>query len=180
MRNFGIFVAALCLLFSGIHIGKSDEQGDASERSLRLLNTSVFGRSTDDAIVLLEPKRPGAIDPETIMVDVNDGLYFAATVDYPKESGFLNARQALNARYGKWEKASFASNPTMGLWRNEVQKFVIQLTEDDDNLQIIYIKFSMVSEDQWLKGFARALRALDSEELGPESVESPETNEATQ
>jgi len=180
MRNVAICVAAFCLFLAGIQVGKSDEPGKTREKFLRLLDTSIFGRSTDDAVVLLEPKKPGAIDPKTIMVDVNDGLYFAATVDYPKEFGFSNARQALNARYSKWEKASFAKDPTMGIWRNEEQKFVIQMTEDDNNIELIYIKFSMVSEDQWLKGFNRAVCHLESEKRNTESVEAPETNQATE
>jgi hypothetical protein len=50
----------------------SPAAGDKSLQ-LRLLDTSVFGKRTTDAIVLLEPPRPGALDPETVMVDIDKG-----------------------------------------------------------------------------------------------------------
>jgi hypothetical protein len=149
-----------CLLLGGIQVGKSDEQGKPSEKSLRLLNTSVFGRSTNDAIVLLEPKQPGTIDPETVMVDINDDHYFAATVTYPKEFGFVEARRTLNSRYGKWESANFAKDATMGIWRNEDGQFSMQLTEDEATINLIYIKYSMATDELLLRGFTRAMRQM--------------------
>jgi hypothetical protein len=58
-------------------------------------------------------------------------------------------------------RKSFASDPTMGLWRNEQDKVSIQLTEDKYNIVIIYVKFSMVTDEI----AARALsRAFENEE----------------
>jgi hypothetical protein len=63
--------------------------------------------------------------------------------------------------YGKWEKDSFAKDPEMGIWRNEADKFAIQLSEDDLNVVVIYIKLSMVTEELLLRGFSRAMSAED-------------------
>jgi hypothetical protein len=120
----------------------------------------VFGRSTADSIVLLQPKSTGALNPETIMVDVREGTYYAATVTYPNEISLLEARQCLNSQYGKWEKESFANDPTMGLWRNEDDHFAIQLTENGDSLQIIYIDFSLMTPELWGRALSEAAKEI--------------------
>jgi hypothetical protein len=131
---------------------------------LRLFNTSVFGKRTTEAVVLLEPERAGTLTPETVMVDIEKGQYNAATIRYPKEMGFEAARQSLNRVYGKWEKQTFANDPTMGIWRNEDDQFSIQLTEDGFSIVAIYIKFSMLSERQRVRGLSRAIALIEDEE----------------
>lgn len=142
----------------------SAEVGSEQRNDLRLFNTSVFGKQTTDAVVLLEPERAGTLDPETVMVDIEKGQFNAATIRYPKEMSFEAARQSLNRVYGKWEKKTFANDPTMGIWRNEDDKFSIQLTEDGFSIVAIYIKFSMVSEQQLFRGLSRATTLIDDEE----------------
>jgi hypothetical protein len=120
--------------------------------------------------VLLEPPRPGALDPETVMVDIDKGQYYAATVSYPKEISFEAARQVLNSVYGKWEVESFAKDPEMGLWRNEDDKFSIQMTENAFALVVIYIKFSMLPKEKFVRGFSRAGRLIEDEEQANQKV----------
>ena len=150
----------------------SDETAADGDKpvQLRLLNTSIFGKRTTDAIVLLEPPRAGALDPETVMVDIDKGQYYAATVGYPKEITFEAARQALNSAYAKWEVETFAKDPEMGMWRNEDDKFSIQMTENAFALVVSYIKFSMVPEDKLLRGFSRAGQLIDDEEQAKQAV----------
>jgi hypothetical protein len=137
---------------------------------LRLLDTSIFGKRTTDPILLLEPPRPGSLDPETVMVDIEKGRYFAATVRYPTEITLEAGRKALNSVYGKWEKSSFADDPTMGIWRNEDDKFSIQMTHDGVNLVIIYIKFEMVSKDMLMRGLSRGLQLVNDEDQAKQAV----------
>jgi hypothetical protein len=98
------------------------------------------------------------------MVDIEKGQYNAATIRYPKEMSFEAVRQSLNRVYGKWEKQTFANDPTMGIWRNEDDQFSIQLTEDGFSIVAIYIKFSMLSERQLARGLSRALALIEDEE----------------
>ena len=121
---------------------------------LRLFDTSVFGKRTTEAVVLLKPEKAGTLDPETVLVDIQKGQYYAATIRYPKDMSFESARQSLNRVYAKWEKKSFAQDPTMGIWRNDDEKFSIQLTEDGFTIVVIYINFAMLSERETARGFS--------------------------
>jgi hypothetical protein len=171
MRIFRALIGIACLIAFPL-VAFADEPAAAGEKPvpLRLLDTSVFGKRTTDSIVLLEPPRPGALDPETVMVDIDKGQYYAATVSYPKEISFEAARQALNSVYGKWEVEYFAKDPEMGMWRNEDDKFSIQMTENAFALAVIYIKFSMLPEEKFLRGFSRAGRLVEDEEQANQKV----------
>lgn len=157
-----LFAYANLSTLSAISVEKSI--ADKSPADLRLLNTSVFGKRTTDAVVLLQPEQPGTLDPETVMVDVSKGQYYAATIRYPKDMTFEAVRQSLNRAYGKWEKETFASDPEMGMWRNEDEKFSIQLTEDAFTIVVIYIKFEMVSDREMLRGISRATKVMEDED----------------
>ncbi len=114
----------------------------AQAQGLRHFNaTGVFGKSVDDSVVLLLPANTAAIQPLTIMTDVKDGKYHAATVTFSKTVTLAQARASLNALYPGTEKSSFADDPNMGLWRVETYRFAIQVTHDDQGLRVIYISF---------------------------------------
>lgn len=144
------------------------EQKPAPENSkptnLRLFNTELFGKQSIDAVVLLQPPRPDTLDPETVMVDLNKGRYYAATVNYPRTIGFEQARRSLNNAYKKWEKKTFANDPIMGIWRNEDEKFSIQLSHDGFNITVIYISFSLITDDKLERSISRVAEALQDEE----------------
>jgi hypothetical protein len=159
MKTSWLSVLAAVLLCLPSHVAQADESGAETKVSrLRLFNTDVFGKSAEEAVVLLRPARKTQIDPETVMVDVHQGKYFAATVRYPKKISLQEARDSLNRTYKSHEKKSFANDPEMGIWRNEDEKFSIQLTADKNNIVVIYIKFSMVTDEMFLKSFTRAMR----------------------
>lgn len=151
--QFSVFVY-LCSL---VHVAYAEETAPDSERptTLRLLNTEIFGKPATESVVLLQSPTPDAVDPETVMVDLSNGKYFAATVNYPLDIGFENARRSLNATYGKWQKDSFANDPAMGIWRNEDEELSIQLSRDDFTITIIYIKYALVTEHKLNESFSR-------------------------
>lgn len=113
---------------------------------IRYFHPGIFGRSANEPVTLLLPGNTEALHPLTIMTDIKESRYFAATVCYPKTITFEEVREALNQRYKKYEKASFATNALMGLWRNEDDQYAIQLTENKDAIQVIYISFMKFSE----------------------------------
>lgn len=129
---------------------------------MRLLNTDLFGKSVDDPIVMLSNAEKGGIYPESVFLDIDDsGVYYASTVRYPLALTLEGARKQLNRTYGKWEKADFANDPTMGLWRNEDDKFAIQLTEDEDSVVVIYISYERAPQDRVEKALEKALLEMD-------------------
>jgi hypothetical protein len=172
--NMRIFYCVIVLAFGTLPTLQAFSAEDSAKShkpsDLRLFDTSVFGKRTTDAIVLLKPERVGTLNPETVMVDIEKEQYYAATVRYPKEMSFEAARQSLNRAYGKWEKQTFAKDPTMGIWRNEDDKFSIQLTEDGFTLVVIYIKFSMVSDRNLNRGFSRATKLIGEEDQAQKTV----------
>ena len=157
-------VMAVVISVSSFAFADKSESSSQKTSRLRLFNTAIFGKSTTDQIVLLKPAIPGQLAPETIMVDLDKGKYFAATVRYPKKVSFAEARRSLNTIYAKHEKKNFADDPTMGLWRNEDDKLAIQLTEDEDYLVVLYVKFSLLTEEKFIEAMGRAMRDLEKED----------------
>jgi hypothetical protein len=119
------------------------QQSDANPRLLRLFNTEVFDKAADTPQVFLESKEADLIDPTSVMVDLKDGKFFAATVRYPKDIGIDGARRSIDRKYHKWAVPLFADSKTMGLWRNEGAQFAIQMVVDDEHdcISVIYITF---------------------------------------
>lgn len=144
-----------------------------AEATLRLFNTGIFGKSATEPVVLLAAPREGAVDPETVMVDIDKGVYYAATVNYPKTVDFESARRSLNAAYGRWEKPYFAHDPNMGIWRNEDEKFSIQLTADEDNITVCYVHFTLVTDELIGRALKRAFPELEN----GETEEPPESSQ---
>jgi hypothetical protein len=171
MRKTAAWIAATYICLGIAHVANAQSH-NTTGHLLRLFNTGVFGLSMNDAAVLLEPRLPGALNPTTIMVDVDKDRYFAATVTYPKKISFAEARRCLNSRYRKWEKESFANDPTMGLWRNEDDKLAVQLNDDGDSLKIVYIKFSQVTPEMFFRALGKAAEEVDKEKERPAT--SPE------
>jgi len=116
-------------------------------KELRHFNPDIFGKSVDEPVTLLMPdESKEAILPITVLTDVDKkGIYVAATVHYPYEISFDQARESLNKLYGKYAVENFKDNPHMGLWRNEDKGYSIQMVVHfqaiEQVIQVIYISF---------------------------------------
>jgi hypothetical protein len=124
------------LLLIGLALATS-----AEARDLQLLNAEVLGKSTRSAVTLLRDKRGNEIEPIVVMVDVEKGTYIAATVLYPREASFHEARASLNRLYATYENKDILIPDSMAVWRNRDKEFSIQLTRDEEFIGIIYIAF---------------------------------------
>jgi hypothetical protein len=113
----------------------------AVNEKLRLFNPEIFGKTPSDPVTILLPGLQG-IQPKYIQVDLQDGRYSAALITYGKID-FEVARRSLNDRYKKFEKALFANDPELALWRNTEGRYAIQLSTDDEEhkVRIAYIHF---------------------------------------
>ncbi len=143
---------------------------NAEVTGLQLFNTNIFGKSTKNAVVLIQKKPPGAIVPQTVMVDIDKDCYYAATVRYRKKDVTLGqVREFLNTTLRKWESANFSDNPTMGIWRNDDEEYSIQLTEDDETIVVIYLKLSLLTDEMIAEGISKAVEKQTTEELRQQS-----------
>jgi hypothetical protein len=113
----------------------------AHAKDLQHFNPEVFGQSTKDSVKLLYAPKPGDIEPVTLMVDVKDGIFHAATVTYPKKLTVEEARQSLNKLYKTYEKISLVREGEMGVWRVENKKFAIMLTREQGGIKVLYLQF---------------------------------------
>jgi hypothetical protein len=169
VRHTVVAIASIALAASTAYCDETATE-KPKPTQLRLFNTGIFGKRTTDAVVLLEPQHPGELDPETVMVDISKGQYFAATVNYPTTISFEDARKSLNRVYKKWESESFAADPDMGIWRNDDDKFSVQLTQNGFSITVIYLKFSMLTDEKLDESFRRVGKIMEDEENAKRAV----------
>lgn len=131
-------------------------------KDLQHFNPEVFGRSTKDPIQLLYQLKPGDIEPVTVMVDVKDGAYCAATVTYPNKLTVEEARESLNKLYEKYERLSLAIEGEVGVWRVENKKFAICLTREEDSIKVLYMQF--MPKEEVFRHLLRSM-GVDTDEL---------------
>jgi hypothetical protein len=119
------------------------QRPEPNSRLLRLFNTDVFNKAPDTPQVFLETKQADLIDPISVMVDLKEGKFYAATIRYPKDVRFDGARKSIDRKYAKWTVPAFANSKTMGLWRNEDARFAVQMVVDEelDCISVIYVTF---------------------------------------
>ncbi|MHC4441837.1 MAG: alpha-L-fucosidase [Planctomycetota bacterium] len=131
--------------------------------NVRHFNPRILGTQPEDDIDPLLPLTPGQISPIEVSLDTENNKYIGATVIYPKLVGFKPMRRSLNKLYGKYEHKDFTDHPDMGLWRNEDDRYAIQLTETKDDIQVLYLLFQPL--DKVLNNIAAA--EAQSCKIGP-------------
>jgi len=97
----------------------------AQAKDIQLFNTDVLGSATSKESRLLQDITSDEIKPLTVMVDPQCSRYVAATVTYPHQVSFEQARETLNRNYKKYEKPSLYEESKMAVWRVEDRKFAI-------------------------------------------------------
>lgn len=111
-------------------------------KDIHVFNTKVLGSKTNEPIFLINKQNQDGIEPISITVDTKNGHYIAATVIYPHEAIVSEVKAILNQHYQKYELDFTRKYPAKGLWRNEDEKYSIQLTTDDEgNILVIYVRF---------------------------------------
>jgi hypothetical protein len=109
---------------------------------IRMLNVEVFGKSTNEPVVLLEERKRGHVDPVSVHLDINDDQYLHATVRYPKGTPFEIAYASIGQKYARFEymKKLDEDVGSIAIWRSVEQRIVIQLTDQkEDGLQLVLI-----------------------------------------
>jgi hypothetical protein len=134
----------------------------AQSHSLQLPSPAIFGKSTADAVKLLEEKKLGDIEPFVVWSDVRCGRYFAMSAFYGKPVNLADVRAEVNRRYGQFE--SKYSSADLGLWRVEPEKFAIQAAVgEEDSVRLTFIHFLTEKErSKWI------LRGITEKNLSKE------------
>lgn len=92
-----------------------------------------------------QPTDAAAVYPKQVLIDMDNGVVQGLTAVYDKSVSINEIQAAINKRYGKFAMARFEMPPLM-LWRIELEKFAISLSEADDGMkQLIYLKFDAKS-----------------------------------
>ena len=143
----------------------------AHAKDLQHFNPEVFGHSTKNSIKLLYDPKPGDIEPVTVMVDVKDGVYHAATIRYPKKLTVEEARQSINKLYKKYERSSLVKEGEMGVWRVENKRFTIMLAQEECTITVLYIQ--SMTKEEFSRHVERSILGVDTEELTGEEKQSP-------
>jgi len=113
-----------------------------AEADIQLFNSDVLGQSTTQVVKLLQDKKGNETEPITTMVDIKNGVYFAATITYPKEVIFQEARESLNRIYKTHENQSLFRGQVMAVWRVEDKKYAISLIKDNNRLASYIFSFN--------------------------------------
>ena len=187
MNRFLVFVA-LSLTLGCAEPKQMPTDGSSTDASgnVQLFNEAVLGSSPTNAIPMLLATSTASWSPKQIVLDYKDNACYGAMVHYERSHSFELLRRAINSRFGEHEQATFADDPTMGIWRMEDDGFTIQLSDDEDeeSFMAIYILFvdpkTMANkieelhesepelfEDFPVEDFTDALR--ESESAAPES-----------
>lgn len=109
---------------------------------MQMIDDSVLGKQMSDPIRLFLKSPKSVIMASAVTIDMEDGKIVAISVQYPETNSIANARACLNELYQVHERASFKMNDKMGLWRNEKDRFSIQLTKSDAGIQMLYVIFA--------------------------------------
>jgi len=130
-------------------------------QEIRLFNPKVFGKSVERPITQLIPSETkNAILPMSIQIDIENGKYFAATITYSKKTPFLDIQNEIKKHYPKASVKSFG-NGDLVVFRNEEEKFAIQVDNNDCNIQAIYVPF--VSTERILQSVKKVLKHLEKQ-----------------
>ncbi len=114
-----------------------------TDESVQLFNEAVLGSAPTDTIPMLLPNTTSAWAPKQVVLDYKDNACYGAMIHYERSRPFESLRRAFNLRFHAHENETFATEPTMGIWRMEDAGFAIQLSdnEDEDSFMAIYIRF---------------------------------------
>jgi hypothetical protein len=142
MKHLLVVIALVSTLGCSEPRQMTASQSEADE-SVQLFNESVLGSAPTDAIPMLLPNATANWAPKQIVLDYKDNACYGAMIHYERSYPFESLRRAINSRFAVYEQPTFASDPTMGIWRMEDAGFTIQLSdsEDDNSYMAIYIRF---------------------------------------
>lgn len=113
----------------------------AQANDIQLFNTDILGQSTSKALKVLRDKNAQEIEPSSVILNIKNGFYNAATVIYPEELRYETAITALQDQYKKYGPPKRYKKLGMTVWRIENQMYAVSLIQEKKYIKILYIQF---------------------------------------
>ena len=113
----------------------------AQANDIQLFNPDILGQSTSKELKVLRAKNAQGIEPISVIIDIKNGFYNAATVIYPEELRYETAMTALKDQYKKYGPPKRYKKIGMTVWRIEDQRYAVSLIQEKKYIKILYIQF---------------------------------------
>lgn len=118
----------------------------AQANDIQLLNADILGQSTSKELKVLRDKTAQEIEPISVMIDIKNGLYNAATVIYPEELKYETAMTALKDQYKKYGPPKRYKEIGMAVWRIENLRYAVSLIQEKKYIKILYVRFKSTED----------------------------------
>lgn len=126
-----------------VSLTSSVQAGHQSDKYVILPNPKLIGCKTSNCPEMLPDHGADSkvVYPWQVIVDFTDGGIMGLTALYDQPTTMDEVKAAIDERYGKWAFPA-GSSDRLQLWRIEPEKFVINLSVNDDGMvQVIYLIF---------------------------------------
>jgi glycerol dehydrogenase-like iron-containing ADH family enzyme len=118
----------------------------AQANDIQLFNPDVLGQSTSKELKVLRDKTAHEIEPISVIVNIKNGFYNAATVIYPEELRYETAMTALKDQYKKYGLPKQYKEMGMTVWRIEDKRYAVSLIKEKKYIKILYIQFKSTED----------------------------------
>jgi hypothetical protein len=113
---------------------------------IQLFNTDVLGQSTSKELKVLRDKTGHETEPISVIINIKNGFYNAATVIYPEELRYETAMTALKDQYKKYGLPKQYKDIGMTVWRIEDKRYAVSLIQEKKYIKILYIQFKSIED----------------------------------
>jgi hypothetical protein len=113
----------------------------ARASDIQLFNADILGQATSKELKVLHDKKAREIEPISVIINIKNGFYIAATVIYPEELRYETAIKALKDQYKKYGPPKQYKELGMTVWRIENQRYAVSLIQEKKYIKILYIQF---------------------------------------
>jgi hypothetical protein len=118
----------------------------ARANDIQLFNTDVLGQSTSKGVKVLRDKTGHETEPISVIINIKNGFYNAATVIYPEELRYETAMTALKDQYKKYGLPKQYKDIGMTVWRIEDKRYAVSLIQEKKYIKILYIQFKSIED----------------------------------
>ena len=118
----------------------------AQANDIQFFNPDILGQSTSKELKVLRDKNAQEIEPISVIINIKNGFYIAATVIYPEELRYETAITALKDQYKKYGPPKQYEKIGMTVWRIENKRYAVSLIQEKKYIKILYIQFQSAED----------------------------------
>ena len=113
----------------------------AQANDIQLFNPDILGQSTSKELKVLRDKNARETEPISVIINIKNGFYNAATVIYPEELRYETAMAALKDQYKRYGPPQRHKEIGMTVWRIGDKRYAVSLIQEKKYIKILYIQF---------------------------------------